>query len=92
MSLTKKNSNNPLYVVTNDGKDVEQAKSLVDAFVKRFGLGPVLEFLDMMLELVVSYANNYAAFLVVKEFVDQLVETLETAKEKLAPFSSFISL
>ncbi len=36
-------SKNPLYVVTQNGKVVEEAQNQLDRFVKKFNLGPVIK-------------------------------------------------
>jgi hypothetical protein len=74
---------NPLYVVTNDGKDVEQAEGFVDAIVKRFGLEPVMELLQSLLGMLSDQVGNYGFFLFLQEFVDTLVANLEDIKNKV---------
>ena len=48
----KSSKKNPLYVVTNEGKDVETAESLWDAMVKKFNLQPAIDLLMMMVEII----------------------------------------
>lgn len=74
---------NPLYVVTNDGKDVEQAEGFVDALVKRFGLEPVMEILKSLFGMLSDQVGNYGFFLFLQEFVDNLVANLEEIKSKV---------
>ena len=55
MPATKKKTKNtkkknPLYVVTNEGKDVETADNFWDAMVKKFNLAPLMEVLDFLLQ------------------------------------------
>lgn len=82
---------NPLFVVTNNGKDVEEAVSLLDAFVKRFGLEPVREILNMLMAFIAENVKSYAMFMVVKEYFDQLVAMLtmleQSIADKLAPYT-----
>jgi len=74
---------NPLYVVTNDGKDVEQAQGFMDAMVKRFGLEPVMELFKSILSMLSDQVGNYGFFLFLQEFVDELVANLEDIKSKI---------
>lgn len=87
MSATKKK--NPLYVVTNEGKDVLEASNLIDAFIKKLGLEPVLSFLDVILQTLLEQVNNYAVFMLVKEFIDELVNMLESLAKKVDPVLAF---
>ena len=74
---------NPLYVVTNDGKDVEQAEGFMDALVKKFGLEPVMEVIRSVLSLLSDQVGNYGFFLFLQEFIDEIVSQLEDIKAKV---------
>ena len=67
---------NPLYVVTNKGKDIQQAEGVWDALVKKFHLQPLVDIFNMMFEYLLAQVNSYAWFLVVKQKIDELVESL----------------
>lgn len=71
--LTSKKSKNPLYVVTNKGKTVEEATNFWDAVVKKWGLGPVIEVLSKLLEFLLGQVQNYAMFRAVQEFLDRFI-------------------
>jgi hypothetical protein len=62
---------NPLYVVK--GKDVQEASSLFDLVVKKFNLGPVLNFLHQLLNLLLEQVETFAMFKAVKELIDQIL-------------------
>ena len=87
MSDNKKNrkKNNPLYVVTNKGKDVEAAKSFFDAIIKRLGIGPIIEFLNEMFLMLLKQINSYAMLVAVKKEMDVLVRSMEELLKKLMP-------
>ena len=87
MSDNKKKTkkNNPLYVVTNKGKDVEAAKSFFDALIKRFGLGPLLDFLNEFALMLLKQINSYAMLVAVKKEFDVLVRSIEELLKKLMP-------
>ncbi|EQC50892.1 hypothetical protein [Bacteriovorax sp. DB6_IX] len=74
---------NPLYVVTNDGKDVEQAEGFFDAIIKKFGLEPFIQVFNSILSLLSDQVGNYGFFLFLQEFVDQVVENLEELKGRI---------
>jgi hypothetical protein len=74
--MTVKKKKNPLYVVTNKGKDIEQADGVWDALVKKFHLAPVIEFFQMIFDFLLAKVNSYAWFVVIKQKIDELVESL----------------
>lgn len=86
----KTKSTNPLYVVTNNGKDVEPVSNYYEAFIKKFGLEPVVNFLEMMLELLLSQVTNYAGFAFIKDLFDELMTKLNEMRDKITPLLSFI--
>ena len=71
-SKTKKK--NPLYVVTNNGKDIEMADGFFDALIKKFHLEPVVDFFKMMLEILMDNVTNYAWFKVMSEKVNEWLD------------------
>ena len=79
----RKNKTNPLYVVTNKGQDVEQANNVIDLWVKKLGLAPVLELLDFLLKSLTSLVSNYAMFVTVKEILDGYLEQIQFFLSKL---------
>ena len=84
-----KKNKNPLYVVTNDGKDVLEANGLFDAFFKKLGLEPVLSQIEVILKTLLGMVGSYAVFTVVKEWLDQFVEALESLIKKIDPVLAF---
>ncbi|MBK25304.1 MAG: hypothetical protein CME70_15020 [Halobacteriovorax sp.] len=80
---------NPLYVVTNKGQDVEEAQNFFDALVKKLGLEPVLSILEGILQELLQQVSSFAIFLVVKAYIDQLVDTLEKLIKKFDPVLAF---
>ncbi len=65
---------NPLYVVK--GKDVEEAKSLMEMVVKKFNLGPVLSLLKNIMDFLLKEIQSYAVLRVVKNWLDELVRVI----------------
>lgn len=84
-----KKNKNPLFVVTNQGQDVEMAEGFFDAFIKKFNLEPVMNFLDILWEILLSQVSNFAMFQVVKSLVDEVVEFLEKTVKKVDPVLAF---
>ena len=85
-----KKSTNPLYVVTNKGKDIEEAEGQIDAWIKKLGLEPVIEFLEMILVMISEQVKNYSLFIMMKEYVDLIVGKLEELMKLVDPvFLSF---
>ena len=75
--MATKNSN-PLYVVTNKGRDIEVASGLWDVFVKKFHLTPFIEAFEAifqeLLEMVKSYPMLVSAQQMFAEFVSKVEE------------------
>lgn len=84
-----KKRKNPLYVVTNNGKDVLEANSLVDALIKRLGIEPVLNQLEVIMQTLLSMVSSYAVFAALKEWFDELVAKLEVVIKKVDPVLAF---
>ena len=70
---TKKNVN-PLYVVRNNGVDVEQAFGLIDMLLKKTGIDKVLPVLENIFAILLSQVQSYAVFMEVKKFMDTVFE------------------
>ena len=90
-NATKKSSKrkNPLYVVTNDGKDVESAETLWDAVVKRFNLQPLIDILMTLMEMVAKQVNSYAALVWFNEELTKINEFVDSTLKKVAPWLYF---
>lgn len=80
---------NPLYVVTNNGKDVLEATNFLDALVKRLGIEPFLNQIELLLQAVLSMVTSYAVFAAVKEWLDQFIIILESVIKKVDPVLAF---
>lgn len=63
---------NPLYVVK--GKEVQEASSMLDLIIKKFNLEPLMTVLKNIFNLLLEQVENYAMFLVVKNFLDQIFQ------------------
>jgi hypothetical protein len=73
---------NPLFVVMNDGQDVEEVDGPWAYMVQKLGLRPYITFLNEMFEYLASQVGNFGSFRVLKDWVDGLVESLENALKK----------
>lgn len=73
MSDSKKSSN-PLYVVRNNGVDVEAASSILDLILKKTGLDQLVPVLENILAMILSQVNSYPMFMEVKKMFDALFE------------------
>lgn len=74
MTAAKKNKN-PLYVVKD--KNVEEANGILDFVVKKLNLEPIIEFLNMILNMLMEQINSYALFSAFKQFFDLIVKKME---------------
>ena len=73
MSENKKSSN-PLYVVRNNGVDVEAANSILDLILKKTGLDQVIPILENIMQILLSQVNSYPMFMEVKKIFDAIFE------------------
>ncbi len=86
MNAKKKN---PLYVVTNDGKDVEAASSLLDALIKKLSLGPVLDFLNLIFQMIIDQVGGVVAMDLIKGIIDEFVDSIEKVLKMVDPVLAF---
>lgn len=73
MSDSKKTSN-PLYVVRNNGVDVEAASSIIDLILKKTGLDQMIPILENIMAILLSQVNSYPMFMEVKKVFDAIFE------------------
>lgn len=62
---------NPLYVVK--GKDVEEARNVFDLVLKKLNLGPVYEFIQNLIKMLLENVKSYPTFVAIKNMIDELV-------------------
>ena len=74
MSDSNKKSSNPLYVVRNNGVDVEAANSILDLILKKTGLDQLIPILENILQILLSQVTSYPMFLEVKKIYDAIFE------------------
>jgi hypothetical protein len=76
MSESRKKNTNPLYVVRNNGVDVEEAQNFIDLILKRTGLDKLVPILESLMHLFLSQVETYPVFIEVKKMFDKLFEKL----------------
>lgn len=77
MDTSNKNkAKNPLYVVRNNGVDVESASGLIDMLLKKTGIDTILPVLESVLEMILSQVQTYPVFIEVKKMFDKLFEKM----------------
>ncbi len=62
---------NPLYAVK--GKDVQEARDVLDLVIKKFSLEPSIQIIQNLLRFIWDMIKTYPTFLAMKEFLDELV-------------------
>ena len=72
----KSKSKIPLYVVRNNGVDVESASGLIDMLLKKTGIDSILPVLESILEMILSQVQTYPVFIEVKKMFDKLFEKM----------------
>ena len=85
----KAKAKNPLYVVTNEGKDVETADTIWDAVVKKFNLQPAIDLLMTVFKLIAEQINSYAALEWLNEELTKFNTRLDHTLKKVAPWMYF---
>ncbi len=73
-TFEKRKSTNPLYVVRNNGVDVEAANGILEMILKKTGIDKLLPILESMLEILLSQVQTYPVFIEVKKMFDKLFE------------------
>jgi hypothetical protein len=86
---SRKTSNNPLYVVTNKGKDVEEATGVLNALLKRLGLEDAVAIIGQLIKSMLEQVQSYAFFVEAKRILDQLVALLENILKMVDPVLAF---
>ena len=83
------NKKNPLFVVTNRGRDVQEAFSLWDALATKWNLEAYWEAFQVLFDFFLGQAQNYAFFMAFKEWFDQFIEFLERVTKRIDPLLAF---
>ena len=73
---TSRKSINPLYVVRNNGVDVEAANGILELILKKTGLDKAMPILESMLQMLLSQVESYAVFIEVKKMFDKVFEKI----------------
>lgn len=81
-SKRAKKSGNPLFVVTNKGEVVEEAKGLFDAFVKKYQLAPYVEMVQNLWVLMLQQIQTYAVLKNISDYLAGLFEELRLVLKK----------
>ena len=76
MDTSNKKSTNPLYVVRNNGVDVEEANGILELILKRSGLDKMIPLLESFFEMILSQVQSYAVFIEIKKMYDQVFEKM----------------
>ena len=66
---------NPLYVVKEN--HVEEASGILDLLIKKMNLGPLVELLNSLFEMLLENVKNYAGFVIVQNFIEFIVQKFE---------------
>jgi len=78
---------NPLYVVTNKGKDVEPAFGMFDIFIKRYKLTPVIDFFITILKMISENIDNYTSLKGVQAIINYLLQEFKKIVDAIDEWS-----
>ena len=67
---------NPLYVVKNNGQDVETALNYFDLLLKKFNLDALIPIVQTLVDMLFQGVKSYPMFLEVKKVFDQIFDNL----------------
>ena len=70
---SNKKSTNPLYVVRNNGVDVEEANGILELILKKTGLDKMIPILETFMQIILSQVQSYAVFIGVKKMFDNIL-------------------
>lgn len=70
----KKSVANPLYVVRNNGVDVEAATGLLDLLLKKTGIDKFIPLLESLMAILMAQVQSYPVFIEVKKLMDKIFE------------------
>lgn len=68
---------NPLYVVTDEGNVVQQAKNRIEAFILKWGIGPVLKMVEDLWLMVLEQIKTTNSFQVAHAWIGQFEVIIE---------------
>ena len=72
----------------NNG-DVEQASDFFDAFIKKYGLEPVMGILNSLIDLIVEQIKGHQALVIVNALLDEFILKLEAILKMIDPVLAF---
>jgi hypothetical protein len=73
MEIKNKRKKNPLYAVTNSGKDVEEAANLLELMILKFQLRPLIDFIKTIFEILLSSVKSSAQLETVQQFLEKII-------------------
>ena len=82
--MTNRKKKNPLYVVTNKGKDIEEADGFFHALIKKLGIEDALKMLMEIFNSLWEMVCKYGAINEAQKLVDQWHEALKRLLEPLS--------
>lgn len=85
MKGKSKVNKNPLYVVTNKGKVVEEANSAWEVIVKTLGLDPFLGALNELFSILCEMARSLTVVREIEEFLGEIIERVQEFQKKWSP-------
>ncbi len=69
---------NPLYVIKNNGQDVETAVNYFDLILKKLNLDALIPVIQAIVDTLFQGVKTYPMFLEVKKIFDQIFDKLIT--------------
>lgn len=63
---------NPLYVVK--GKEVQEAKSVVDLMIKKLNLEPMIQIISNILKMLLEQVKNWPMLKFVEAYMSELIQ------------------
>ena len=79
---------NPLFVVSCNG-DVEEASDFLDAIIKKYGLKPIMEAFNIVIDFIIENMKGHQAFILINGFLEEFIKGLENILKMIDPLLAF---
>ena len=84
----RKGKEKPLFVVTNRGKDVESAKNMIDALMKKLGLTQTVEYLEGLFKTIIKIVRSvegHQGIIILQQLMDRFLQQLLSLWKEILP-------
>ena len=73
MEVNKSRKKNPLYAVTNKGKDVEEVANLFELVMLKLHIKPLIDFFKTIFEILLGSVRSSAQLGQLQQFLEKII-------------------